>query len=158
MRPNAALAGATSLLALLLATASTRAATPKACDLLTAQTAATLAGEAVGPPKDGQEKGCGYTTKSGTLIGLAITDMAADDAKSYMIAMRSMVTSPATTETIPGLGDQNFLIVRPESQKNQNALLVIYHQKSLALGVTRKMTPDLKAAMVQFIRQILPKI
>ncbi len=158
MRLHAALAGVTSLLVFLLAASSAHAATPTACDLLTAQTAAALAGEAIGAPKDVQGKGCTYTTKSGANIGFVITDMAADDAKNYVASMRLMVTAPATTELIPGLGDQNYLLVRPESQKNKNALQVIYHQKLLTLGVQRKMTPDLKAAMVQFMRQTLSKI
>jgi hypothetical protein len=163
MRLHAVSAGVTSFLVYLLAAASAGAATPKACDLVTAQTAATLAGEAVGDQKEVEAKdkkgdGCKYTSKSGGNIGIAIVDMAADDAKSYMSAMRSMVAAPATTEVIPGLGEQNFLLVRPESQKNQNALLVIYHGKSLTLGVQRKMTPDVKAAMVQVMRGILSKI
>jgi len=158
MRIHAALSCGTSLFVLFLAASTARAATPTACDLFTTQAAAALAGDAVGAPKDIQGKGCSYTTKSGALIGLAVADMAPDDAKDYMVAMRSMVSSPATTETIPGLGEQNFLIVRPESQKDKNALLVIYHQKSLTLGVQRKMTPNLKAAMVQAMRQILSKI
>jgi hypothetical protein len=158
MRLHAAGPGVTSLFVLWLAAASACAATPKACDLFTAQTATALAGEAVGAPKDIEGKGCSYTTKSGALIGLSVADMSPDDAKNYMVAMMSMVKSPATTESIPGLGEQNFLLVRPESQKNKNALLVIYHKKSLTLGVQRKMTPDLKAAMAQAMRQILSKI
>jgi len=158
MRIHAALAGVTSLLVLLLVAASACAATPKACDLFTAQTAAALVGEAVGTPKDVQGKGCTYTTKSGALVGLGIQDMTSDDAKSYMVAMISMISAPAHTESIPGLGERNFLVVRPDSQNDKNALLVYYHQKQVTLGVQRKMTPDLKAAMVQAIRQILSKI
>jgi len=37
-----------------------------------------------------------------------------------------------------GLGEQNFLLVRPDSQKNLNALMVMYHGKLLTLGVQRK--------------------
>ena len=163
MRFRAVAAGVISVFVFLLAAAPARAATPKACDLLTAQTAASLAGEAVGAQKEEEAKdnkgsGCKYTSKSGGNIGIAIVDMAADDAKSYMAAMKSMVAAPAATEVIPGLGEQNFLLVRPESQSNKNALLVIYHGKSLTLGVQRKMTPDLKAAMVQVMRGILSKI
>lgn len=159
MRLHAALAGITSVLVFLLANPSARAATPTACDLFTAQTAASLVGEPVVPAKrDPQGRGCSFTTKSGANVGFAIVDMSADDAKSYMATMKSMVAPPATTEGIVGLGDQNFLLVRPESQKNLNSLLVTYHQKSLTLGVQRKMTPDLKAAMVQFMRQVLAKI
>jgi hypothetical protein len=149
---------AAALLALAFAPAASRAATPAPCDLLPAKTAATLAGEAVGAPKDIQGKGCTYTAKSGAVIGLVVADMAPDDAKNYMSAILSMVTAPATTESVSGLGEQNFLLVRPDSQHNKNALLVIYHGKSLTLGVQRKMTPDLKAAMVQAMRQILSKI
>jgi hypothetical protein len=108
--------------------------------------------------KDGEGTGCKYATKSGANIGIAIMNMAKDDANSYMAAMKSMVVAPATTEVIPGLGEQNFLLVRPESQKNLNALLVMYHGKLVTLGVQRKMTPDLKAAMVQVMRGILGKI
>jgi hypothetical protein len=158
MRLHAAFAGATCILALLLTPAFAHAAAPTACELLTAQTAAGLAGEAVTLTKDVQGKGCAYATKSGANIGFAITDMAADDAKNYIASMRLMVVAPATTELIPGLGEQNYLLVRPESQKNKNALQVIYHQKLLTLGVQRKMTPDLKAQMVQFMRQVLSKI
>jgi hypothetical protein len=58
-------------------------------------------------------------------------------------------------ESLPGLGDQNLLLVR---SSNQNGLVVIYHQKILTLSVQRHMTPDLKAAMVQAMRQILSKL
>jgi len=85
-------------------------------------------------------------------------DKAKDDANDYMSAMKLMVKAPASTELIPGLGEQNFLLIRPESQKNQNALLVYSHGKLLTLGVQRKMTPDVKAAMVQVMRGILSKL
>jgi len=163
MRLHALAAGVTGLLVCLLAVPFAGAATPTGCDLVTAQTAASLAGEAVGAPKDAVAKdkegtGCKYTSKSGGNIGIAIVNMAKDDANSYMAAMKSMVVAPATTEAIPGLGEQNFLLVRPESQKNLNALMVMYHGKLLTLGVQRRMSPDLKAEMVQVMRGILGKI
>jgi len=108
MRLHALAAGVSGLLVLLLAVPSAGAATPTGCDLVTAQTAASLAGEAVGAPKDAEAKdkegtGCKYTSKSGANIGIAVVNMAKDDANSYVAAMKSMVVAPA--ESRPEGGD-----------------------------------------------------
>jgi len=155
MRTQAIISLTAALLLLLTATSAAHAATPKACELLDAKTAASLAGSAVGAPADVQGVGCFYTTKSGSAtVGLTMADAPANAGSDVTRAMK-MASPGATTESIPDLGDQNLLIVRTS---NQNGLMVVYHHKTLSLAVQQRMTPDLKAAMIKAMRQIMSKL
>ena len=145
-----------ALLVLFTATSAAHAATPKACELLDAQTAASLVGSAVGAPVDAQGVGCGYSTKSGSAtVGLTMGDAPGNAGADLIRVMKLSAGQGAITESLPDLGEQNFLLVRPS---NQNGLMVVYHHKILSLAVQRHMTPELKAAMIQAMRKILSKI
>lgn len=130
---------------------------PKACELLNAQTAASLAGGPVAAPFDLQGIGCSYVSQAaGTTVGLTITEAEKTTPADFQ-HMREMTGKQdgAKTESIPGLGEHNFFV---ERTSQENGLVVLYHQKMLSLGVKKRMTPALKAQMIQLMKQFLAKI
>jgi hypothetical protein len=154
MRIRAVAPATAAFLALFMVHFTASAATPKACDLLSAQTATSLLGGPVNAPIDMQGIMCGYSTKTGSAtVGLTVTQgMSANDFR--MIATAG-AASHAAVEQISGLGDQSYLI---GAAADRSSLLVSYHQQTLTLSVVKKMTPDLKAAMIQAMKQILAKL
>jgi hypothetical protein len=141
---------------LLLFTLTAGAAPPPACNLLTAEMATTLAGGPVGPSGTLGKTICGYRPKSGIgPIGLAVEDVEpADEAKAIDV-MRRAASAEVKTGLVEGLGDHALLI---EKSNEKNVLIAAYRGKVLSLGVPGKMTPELKATMVQVMRQILAKL
>jgi hypothetical protein len=134
-----------------------RGEAPKACDLLNAQMAASLAGGPVNAPFDLQGIGCSYTSKSGAAtVGLTITDAEKTTPADFQrMQQTTAMQQGAKTETIPGVGEHNFYV---ERVSQENGLVVLYHQKMLSLGLKRQMTPALKAQMIQMMKQFLAKI
>jgi hypothetical protein len=145
-------------LCLLASPSIVHAAPPKACDLLGAQTAASLLGTPVGTPVDVKNGGgCTYTSRTGgATVSLAVADSGTDGVQT-VVAMQVMASREqgATTKSIPGLGEQSFLATRTS---NKNFIMLVYHQKTVVLAVQRPMTPDLEKTMVQTVRQVLTKL
>jgi len=146
-------------LVMLLAASSVGAATPKACDLLSAQTATSLLGTAVGAAVEGKAGAtCTYTSKSGdATVAMGVGDFSGGDGKQTVIALQVMASQEkgATSKSLPGLGDQSFLVSRAS---NKNALVLDYHEKMVMLSVQKPMTGDLEKAMIQTVRQVLSKL
>ena len=154
-KPSVFLAKA-AVFVLLIAPAFAGAATPKACDLPSAQTAASLLAGPVSAPVDMQGIGCSYITKTGTAtVALTVVDQPGLSGADFMRTMQLSAGQGATTESISGLGEQNVLLVRTSGQ---NGLMVLYHHKTLSLAVQRKMTPELKSQMIQVMKEMLAKL
>jgi len=157
MRLSALPSFAFGFLTMLLVPSAARAETPKACDLLNAQTAASLAGGPVNAPFDLQGIGCSYVSQAaGATVGLTITDAEKTTPADFQ-HMREMTGKQdgAKTESIPGLGEHNFFV---ERTSQENGLVVLYHQKMLSLGVKKTMTPALKTQMIRLMKQFLARI
>jgi len=158
MRTHAAVPLVAVLFSLLAIPAVADAATPKACDLLSAQTATSLLGAAVGKPTDMKGATCTYVCTSGNAtIALGIADSSGTDGAHDIQVLQMMASQEkgTTTKSIAGLGEQSFLVTRTS---NKNAIVLVYHQKMLTLAVQRPMTPELEKAMVQTLRQVLAKL
>jgi len=97
---------------------------------------------------------CLYPSDSaGTQVSLSVTDTSAADADSYMQA-NGGAGQGDTYESIPGFGNQNLFVV---GANQKHSFIVFYHNKEVFLFVHRKMTPELKAAMIQTMKQIIAK-
>jgi hypothetical protein len=156
MRIRAVAPATAAFLILFMVHFAASAATPKACDLLSAQTASSLLGGPVNLPVDMSGIGCSYMTKSGSaVVGLIVTDAQGMTADNFKMIQTAGAASHAAVEQIPGLGEVSYLV---GGGADRNVLAVLYHQKTLALSVQRKMTPDLKTAIIQAMKQILAKI
>ena len=58
-------------------------------------------------------------------------------------------------DSVPGLGDQNFFITDKEIPKD--TFTVLYHKAIVTLIVTGSKNPNLRAAMIQTMKQALTK-
>ena len=146
------------LFVLFIAHPSARAAAPTACDLLSAQTAASLAGGPVGKPIDKNGKSCVYPIAGKiTSIQVILTDAPGTSGADAIAPYQKLPASAAKTETIPGLGDQNLLVATIRGPR-EDILMVVYHQKMVALSVEAPNTPELKAAMIEAVKQMLTQI
>jgi len=155
MRTHPAVTNAVALIVLSIATCTCHAASPKACDLLSAQAAASLLPGTVGAPQDFGGILCVYMAKGGaSAASLSLTDAPAAASINIYNAVKASYGKSAT-ESIPGLGEQNFLFVQPS---NKNGLTVLYHQKIVVLNAQVPMTPTVKSALIQTMKQILPRL
>lgn len=152
---NSAVSTATAFsLFLLSAVAVAHAELPGSCDLLSTKMATVLAG---GPVADPMDAGflCLYASDSvRSQVTLTVSRATKSDDDKYMKANGGAVTGD-TYESIPGLGSPNLFIARAD---NKHSLIVFYHGKEVFLLVHRKMTPELKVAMIQAMKQILAKL
>lgn len=156
MRVQAALPVTAVLLALFFTPLSSHAADLRACDLLSAQSAALLAGGPVGDASDMEGVACSYTTgPKGVTVGVTLTDAQGANGSFSIQSVRMLAKKGDTMETIPRLGEQNLLLI---TIGDNDTLMVIYHHKAISLGVHRHMTPALRAEMVKTMRQILTKL
>ncbi|HTA65608.1 MAG TPA: hypothetical protein VK753_08890 [Xanthomonadaceae bacterium] len=159
MRMQVSVLLATPLLLLLLATScAAHPAKPKACDLLSPQTATALLGVAVGEPTDMNGVVCTYlSTQGNATIVLGIADAPGADGANAIRSLQAVSSQQpgTTTKSIQGLGEQSFLVTRTS---NKNAIMLVYHQKMLTLAVQKPMTPELENAMVQTLQQVLAKL
>jgi len=154
MRILAALSATAGCLLFLATPFKASAADPKACDALPPQTAAALAGGPVGSAMDVGAM-CAYVLKSGGSVGLVFQPIQpGDEAKSVQV-QQSAAGPGVTTETVSGLAGPAVLIMRPG---NMNVLAAGYHAKVVLLSVPGKMTPALKSAMIQAMKQALAKL
>ena len=148
----------TAVLLVLFITPSSAHATPKACDLLSAQTATTLAGSPVGKPTDAEGASCTYqVTGKNASVQVILADAPGTKGSDAIESYKKASMAGAKTETIPGLGDENLLVGISRGM-NQNILMVLYHQKMVALTVMGQATPELKAAMIQAVKQMIAQI
>jgi len=145
----------TAGLVLFVAAASTHAAAPTACQLLNPDAASSLMGSPASAPVDMQGRGCAYSDKAGSKSVSFTFNDASMSVGDFTMMMKSQGGMGGTVETIPGVGEQNFFFIKPG---NQNTFTVYYHGKMLTLSAQMKMTPALKTAMIQTMKQILAKI
>jgi hypothetical protein len=153
MRIQPASTIAVILFALLIATNAAYAAPPNSCDLFNPQAAATLFGGPLQPPMPVGTM-CMYTNASGPVITLSVSP-APGPAGANFVRAKIGAGPGDTTESIPGLGDQNLFDARPNGW---NVLTVFSHQKMLTFSVKKHLSPALKAAMIQAASQIIAKI
>ena len=158
MKLQTAIPVTAALFVLFIAPSSVPAAAPTACDLLSAQTAALLAGGPVGKPADKNGKSCMYPiTGKITSVRVTVNDAPGTSGADTIASYQKMPASAAKTETIPDLGDQNLLVVTIRGPR-EDILMVLYHEKMVALSVEGPDTPELKAAMIQAVKQMLAQI
>jgi hypothetical protein len=132
-----------------------RAASPTACTLLSAQTAASLLGVPVGDPMDMRGVVCVYSPNSGDgLVQLALSGGGPMSEKDFMGLGANAKGPSGTIESISDFGEPSFFVLKPSSE---NILAVLHHQRQVTFTVQRKMTPALKAQMIQAMKQILAK-
>jgi len=155
MRMRVVLSLSAALLVLLAAPA-VRAAGPTACQVFPSQTASTLLGSPVGLPVDMAGIGCGYSNKDASATAtVTVVDQPALTAEEFQKSINMLAAGGgAKAETISGLGEANAFWIRPG---NQNSISVLYHHKMISLAVQKAMTPALKSAMIDTIRQIVSK-
>lgn len=154
MRKFAALPISLALAALSLACATIHAEDISACTRFTPQMAAALLGGPANAPMEMGNVGCAYTAKSGGVsVALAFANEATTTAEDFTRGMKT--GSPASTnEQVAGLGEAAFLVPSP----NKIMLSVFYHHVNARLAVQKPLTPELKAQMIQTMRQILAKL
>jgi hypothetical protein len=158
MKLHTAIPVTAALFVLFIAPSTARAATPKACDLLSAQIASSLAGSPVGKPADMSGKSCRYSvTGKRTSVQVIVTEAPGTSGADAIATYKKMPASTAKTETIPGLGDQNLLVVMIRGPQ-ESILMVVVHEKMVALSVEEQFTPELKAAMVQAMKQMIAQL
>jgi hypothetical protein len=155
MQIKAAISVTTSLFVLLI-TPCLAHATPKACDLLSSKIAASVAASPVGNPVDTKGVSCAYAVpKKNLFVQITIGDLPGTTAVSTIESYKKTTPPGTTMETIPNLGDQGLLVI---SSTNLDSLVVAYHQKLISLNIQTKMTPELKAAMVKAMKQMIAQI
>jgi hypothetical protein len=152
MRSYAVLTLPAALAVLLIAGSAARAAVPKACDLLTAQTAASLLGGPVGAPTDVQGMICSYSTKT-AIVSLSVV---AQPALTVADFSRAMQVSGQQTgiQQVLGLGDAGFF---NPGGGDRNTVNVLYHHQAVSFSVQKKLTPQLKSQMIDQMKQWLAK-
>jgi hypothetical protein len=153
MRIQSSSSFAGALLVLLVAPPAAYAAPPNTCELFNPQAAATLFGGPLQPPMPVGAM-CMYTNASGPVITLSVSP-APGSAGADFVRVKMGAGPGDTTESIPGLGDQNLFDARPNGW---NVLTVFSLQKMLTFSVQKHLSPALKAAMIQAARQIIAKI
>jgi len=132
------------------------AATPSACQLLNSQAASSLLGSPANPPMDGGGVVCIYSDKGASKTLSLNIQSATFRASDFETQTRMQGFGATNSEVVPGVGEANKLLF---FSGDHSALMVLYHGELLTLGVMRmKMTPDLKTAMIQTMKQILGKI
>jgi hypothetical protein len=123
MRNYAVLTVNAALAALLMAGSVAHAANPKACDLLNAQTAASLLGGPVGAAIDMGGIGCSYSTKSeAATIAFMVTDMGGMTVDEFRRTMQAG-TRAGGTEEISGPGEARFSQRRRRGPERAECLL-----------------------------------
>jgi hypothetical protein len=153
MRFPATAAVFSGILVLLLAPIDSRAAAPTACQLLDAKSASSLLGEEAGPPTEMQGKLCIYSAKKGD-GEVTLGFNTADEARFTHAEQAAKAAAGTTVEEPSGLGDRSMLV----EQADGTTLGVLYHGQSVGLSVKRKLTPELKAQMIQVMKQVLGKL
>jgi hypothetical protein len=160
-----------ALASLVLSSHRAWAAPIKACDFITVQTASSVFGATVGA---GDEESALYGSQqcvftrtdpaSAGLINLGLTDaktMAAGLGQSDVAALIRLFqqTNPyngKTSEAIPSLGEWNSYVW--DKDLDDHTLTVLYHGKVLILLARGSKNPNLKAAIVQAMRQAMQKL
>lgn len=145
--------------ALLLATVSAHAAAPpKACTLLTLQQAAAIFGAPVKPPIDGNMVCIFEPVAPSSNASVNINVVAMEGAPAGTMAQvytRSLHKDyqTDTIEPVPGLGEQNRVIV----STHKITVQVLNHDAILSLIVANSGNPHLKADMIKAVQQALTK-
>jgi hypothetical protein len=155
-----------ALASLLVSSHLAWAAPIKACDLMTMQTAASVVGATVGAgreetlPMAAQQ--CIFTHddpawQASISIGLSDVNAMAAALRSDIAGVTRFFKSQAgkNAETIPSLGEWNSY---EWNGLMDYTLTVIYHGKVLVVVASLSKNPNLKAAIVQAMRQAMQEL
>jgi hypothetical protein len=74
-------------------------------------------------------------------------------AKAYTALLHKDYATD-TVESVPGLGEQNRVVV----SQHKITIQVLYHEQILQLIVANSKNPNLKAAMIQSAKQAIAKL
>lgn len=142
---------------LLIISSVAHAATPPACSLVSGQMAVSLLGKPVRAPIAQHGYSCIYAAQTGIgMLDFTVTSNPGMNEKEFQHEGQ-MDTSPRDTmETVSDFRESNYLIVKPDGY--MNTLAVFHHQKIVTLIVGMKMTPELRAKMIQLMKQVLAQI
>ena len=154
-----------ALAGLLLSSHRAEAAPIKACDFMTVQTAASVFGATVGAGREETlpmaSQQCIFAhdnpaSPGEITFGLSEVNAMAAAMGSNVASITRIVKSTVETnaETLPSLGEWNAY---GWNGLTDYTLTVIYHGKVLTLGSSGSKNPNLKAAIVQAMRQIMQK-
>jgi hypothetical protein len=130
--------------------------TTKTCEVLSQAAASALFGSPLDPPR-GTFPSCAYFGAGGDdkkgLIVAVIEIPHVDMAAMYKQLLHADPTS--RVEPVSGVGEQaNFVI----TSDGTIGLQVLYHNNIVQIGASNSPNPNIKAAIVQAMRQILQKI
>jgi len=151
-----------ALAGVLLSSHSAVAAPTKACDYMTVQTASQAFGA---PLQAGREESlpmsaqqCVFQRANASLT-FGVTDVSAmaaafQTSTAAVIKIIEQKDPAVKTETIPSLGEWNSYVF---NGLTTYTLKVLYHGKVLDLDCDGSKNPDLKAALVQAMRQTMQK-
>ena len=139
--------------ALFITAATAHAAPVKPCELLNPPAASALFGGPLQPPVE-MGTMCMYSSSAGPVITSAVGP-APGSAGPDFVKAKMGAGAGDTTESVPGLGDQNLFDMRPNGW---NVLTVFYQQKMLVLSVQKRMNPALKDAMIQAALKMITKV
>jgi hypothetical protein len=130
------------------------AASQRACDLLDAQMATTLAGAKVDAPMDAGFL-CVYAAENHkTSIEFSISDASSEDAESFLRS-HGGAKQGDTYESISSLPSKNLMVV---TSYHKEGLTVFVNGKEINLIVGRPITPELKANMIEVMKRILARL
>ena len=154
MRKATAIRTIASVTLFFIGSATLNASSPRACDLLDAQMAASLVGGKVDAPMDAGFSCIYADTSTKAWVMFSVSDASARDAENFL-QTHGGAKQGDTYESIPSLPSKNLLIVTSDQK---DCLTVFLHGKEINLFVHRPMTPALKATMVQFTNRILARL
>ena len=134
------------------------AAPPKPCDLLSHPAAEALFGAPLKSTLEAGTLACIYSNSETSAINIhfqAIPDGAPPTyGPTIMKAILHKDYDADAVDSVPGLGDQNFFIT---SKQPKSTFTVLYHKTIVTLIVTGAKNPNLRAAMIQTMKQALTK-
>ncbi len=120
------------------------------CNLLSASTAAALLGTTVKP---GQDLGamCVFAHEEGQDVVIGVLDAPGNGAPAaFQSAIQQEKDKKA--EPVPNVGEMASYLKAP----TESDLHVLFHGKIISLGVRRSKNANLKPAMIQTVKNLLP--
>jgi hypothetical protein len=98
---------------------------------------------------------CGYNAKSGSgTVGLTVVESGLT-CDQFAPTIPMAAAGGNKVEQIPGLGECNTLVAL---LSGKTTMTVVYHKHTVTLSVGKKLTPELKAQIIDLAKQILPKL
>jgi hypothetical protein len=142
------------------ATAAAQGQPVKHCGYITQQTAEAVYGGHLNPARE-MGMGCTYFAdedgQKGVLVTL-IPPMGAAVGTTEMTFYDSMLKSDPTSTAVPvgGLGDRAHFITTKDG--SMVSLQVLYHNSVAAIAASNSKNPNLKADLIQAMRQMMQKL